>query len=103
MINHSGAKVVCAHGDYLDTVDSIRAQMPDVEHFVALEGARDGWLDYEALVAARAPSFERPAIDERESADDQLHERHDLAAQGRDDHAPQRVDELRRHARCIIR
>ncbi len=31
--------------------------------------------------------------------DDQLHERHDLASQGRDDHAPERVPERGRHAR----
>src|SRR5438067_8885633 len=45
IIGHSGAKVVCAHADYLDAVDGIRDQIPDVEHFVALEGGpRDGWL-----------------------------------------------------------
>src|SRR5246127_3327238 len=32
IVNHSGAKVVCAHGDQLDTVDSIRAQLPGVRH-----------------------------------------------------------------------
>src|SRR6266436_2522641 len=45
--NHSGATVVCAHSDYLEMVDSIRDQIPNVEHFVALEGKREGWLDYE--------------------------------------------------------
>src|SRR5216684_7049935 len=53
LIQHSGARVVCAHSDYLDAVDSIRGQVPEVEHFVALEGGpRDGWIDYEAAVAA---------------------------------------------------
>src|SRR2546428_8945660 len=41
IIGHSGATVVCAHEDYLDAVDSIRDQIPDVEHLVALQGARD--------------------------------------------------------------
>ncbi len=50
IISHSGAKVVCAHEDYLETVDGIREQIPNVEHFVALEGSREGWLDYESLV-----------------------------------------------------
>ena len=36
------------------------------EHFVALTGARPGWLDYEALLAASAGEPERPAIDERD-------------------------------------
>src|SRR5499425_3810623 len=36
IIGHSGARVVCAHSDYLDAVDSIRNQIPEVRHFVAL-------------------------------------------------------------------
>src|SRR5712664_1239580 len=49
LIQHSGARVVCAHADYLDAIDSIRAEIPDVRHFVALEGSRTGWLDYEQI------------------------------------------------------
>jgi fatty-acyl-CoA synthase len=65
IIGHSGAKVVCAHADYLDAVDSIRGELPNVEHFVALEGgARDGWLDYESLVSSATPEFLKPTIDE---------------------------------------
>src|ERR1051326_1166439 len=50
IIGHSGATVVCVHEDYLSVVDTIRDRLTDVKHFVALEGARAGWLDYEALV-----------------------------------------------------
>jgi fatty-acyl-CoA synthase len=64
IINHSGARVVCAHSDQLDTVDGIRDQLPNVEHFVALEGARDGWLDYETLLSQAPAQFERPEITE---------------------------------------
>ncbi len=64
MINHSGSKVVCVHSDYLDTVEAIRGRCPGVSHWVAFEGARAGWLDYEALLAAAKPSFTRPAIAE---------------------------------------
>jgi fatty-acyl-CoA synthase len=66
IVNHSGATVVCAARDYLDAVDSVRDQMPEVVHFVSFEGARDGWLDYEAAIAAADPVFERPVIDERD-------------------------------------
>jgi fatty-acyl-CoA synthase len=66
IIAHSGATVVCAHSDYLDVVDRIRPQVGEVRHFVALEGARDGWLDYESLVAQASPLFERTEIGERE-------------------------------------
>src|ERR687886_341587 len=59
IIGHSGAKVVCAHPDYPDAVDSIRDQIPEVEHFVALEGAREGWLNYEQALASASPEYLR--------------------------------------------
>jgi fatty-acyl-CoA synthase len=64
IIEHSGASVVCAHADYLECVDGLRARLPAVGTFVALEGSREGWLDYETLVRGAAPAFARPAIDE---------------------------------------
>jgi len=91
IINHSGASVVCAHEDYLESVDGIRAQLPGVRHFVALEGRREGrlrgegasaspaedgepsaepaaagWLDYESRLGKAAPAFERPPIEEND-------------------------------------
>src|SRR6266581_8458387 len=36
IIAHSGAAVVCAHEDYLDAVDRVRAELAGVRHFVAL-------------------------------------------------------------------
>ncbi|MDH4063675.1 MAG: AMP-binding protein, partial [Acidobacteriota bacterium] len=64
LITHSGAKVLCAHADFLDAIETIRDQLGSVDHFVALEGAREGWLAYEALVAAHDPAFPAPAIRE---------------------------------------
>jgi fatty-acyl-CoA synthase len=64
IINHSGATVVCAHSEYLEAVDGVRDQMPDVRHFVALEGSREGWLGYEEALAAASPDFSRPEIRE---------------------------------------
>jgi fatty-acyl-CoA synthase len=66
IVNHSGASVVCVDRDYLDAVDGVRDQMPDVRQFVAFEGARDGWLDYEAAIAAADGRFTRPEIGERD-------------------------------------
>src|SRR5205809_1860335 len=51
LINHSGAKIVCAHSDYIDAVNSISTSIPQVRHRVALEGTAQGWLDYEQLIA----------------------------------------------------
>jgi fatty-acyl-CoA synthase len=66
LITHSGATVVCADADYLAAVDQIRPALTGVRHFVALSGARDGWLDYEGLLAAAAAEPQRPAVDERD-------------------------------------
>jgi fatty-acyl-CoA synthase len=67
IVNHSGAGVVCVAADYLDAVDGVRDQMPDVRRFVALDGGgREGWLDYEAAIAAAGPGFARPEIGERD-------------------------------------
>jgi fatty-acyl-CoA synthase len=64
IIAHSGAKVVCAAPEYLDAVDAIRARIPSVAAFVALEGAREGWLSHEDEISRATPVFERPAISE---------------------------------------
>ncbi|WP_067607489.1 long-chain-fatty-acid--CoA ligase [Nocardiopsis listeri] len=64
IVNHSGAKVLCVHADQLGAVDSVRDRMPGVERFVALEGSREGWQDYEALIAATSPDFQHPEIAE---------------------------------------
>jgi fatty-acyl-CoA synthase len=64
IVSHSGSEVVCAHDDYLEPLDRVRSGLPGVRHFVALEGAREGWLDYEALVAGSPASFERAEIAE---------------------------------------
>ena len=66
IINHCGARVVCAHEDYLEAVDGIRDQLPRVRHYVALEGERPEWLEYERLVEAASPRFRQPAIRERD-------------------------------------
>jgi len=64
LINHSGARVVCVHSDYLAAVDSIRSEITDVKSFVALEGAKSGWLDYETLLAAAIGNQDPATIDE---------------------------------------
>ncbi|HUY99421.1 MAG TPA: long-chain-fatty-acid--CoA ligase [Thermomicrobiaceae bacterium] len=64
ILNHSGARVVCVDPDYLEAVDGIRADVPGVEHFVALSDTRPGWLDYEGLIAAAGTEFPRPPIAE---------------------------------------
>ena len=66
LINHSGSRMVCADRDYLGTIDSIREQLPKVEHFVALTGDGRGlagtmkqW-SMPARLNSRAGKFTRP-------------------------------------------
>jgi fatty-acyl-CoA synthase len=66
LIQHSGSRLVCAHSDYRDALDAIRADVPGVEHFVSFEGTSTGWLDYEQLIATMAPVFTRPEINEND-------------------------------------
>src|SRR5580692_2764927 len=54
---HSGSKVLCVHADHLNMIDSVRERMPLVRHFVALEGQKEGWLSYEALLEGSTESF----------------------------------------------
>jgi len=64
ILNHCGAKIVCAHPDYMDAVDEIRGQLKSIESFVTLEGAREGWLEYETTLQAHDPDFQSVSIDE---------------------------------------
>lgn len=64
ILRHSGARVICVHEDYLDAVDRIRDQVPNVQHFVALEGSKAGWLDYESTLAASSTEFTLVSIQE---------------------------------------
>ena len=66
LINHSGAKVVCVHSDYLQAIESVRSQLPNVEFFVVLNDSREGWLDYECLLGRGLAKFSRPAIQEND-------------------------------------
>jgi fatty-acyl-CoA synthase len=66
ILNHSGARIVCVHENLLDAVDGIRAQLPHVEQFIALEGTRAGWLDYEQLLRGATGIVVRPPIDEND-------------------------------------
>lgn len=65
LANHSGCKLLCVHADYLDLVDSVREQMTSVKHFVALEGEKADWLNYEALLTDAPDTF--PAVSLAES------------------------------------
>jgi len=64
LLNHSGAKVLCAHPDYFDAIDGIRERIGGVKHFVSFGGPRPGWIDYETALATASGAFDHPPIEE---------------------------------------
>ena len=64
ILNHCGAKAVCVHPDYMESVDSIRSKLSDVEIFVALSDAGSGWLDYEQMIVDASPAYTEVEIAE---------------------------------------
>src|SRR5213083_404662 len=66
IVTHSGSTIVCAHEDYLDAVESVRDRLTGVRHFVALEGRRQNWLDYESIVAEAPREFARAGVGEND-------------------------------------
>jgi len=66
VVTHSGAKMLCVHADYLEAVETVRGRMPQVEHFVALEGSKPGWLEYEKLIENNAEPFAPVAFGEND-------------------------------------
>src|SRR2546422_2518154 len=64
--SHSGAKVLCVHPDYVESVEGVRDQLRGVEQFVVLgdAGGRKGWREHDAEVARAKPSFKRADVKE---------------------------------------
>ena len=55
MINTADAKAVLAGDRYVPVIEELRAQLPSVQHYVALDGGAgtgSGWQDYEVLIQA---------------------------------------------------
>ena len=64
ILNHCGAKIVCVHPDYFDAVDGIRDKLASVEKFIALEGEKPGWQEYEKLIENEKGTFRKNKIEE---------------------------------------
>ena len=58
-VNHSHACAIVATAEAAPMIDSIRADMPTLKHFLLVtngERAPDGWTDFDAALAAASPS-----------------------------------------------
>ncbi|AFQ51836.1 MULTISPECIES: fatty acid--CoA ligase [Burkholderia] len=73
-LNHSGARVVLVHRDFLPLLAGLRDRLETARHFVLIAdgdagGLPDGFADeYERLVAAGSPDFAFPDFDEQTRA-----------------------------------
>ena len=69
--SHSGAKVLLADSDLTDALDGLRADLPEVEHWIVARYGdaplTDGWQDWEALIAGQ-PTVppDDPQLDEND-------------------------------------
>ena len=50
MVNDSGPKALLVGGRYMDMVESISVQLESVEHLVAMDEPREGWLSYSDMI-----------------------------------------------------
>lgn len=73
ILNHAEAKIVIVEDWLTEAVDGIRPQLKSLERFIVCSDeagfARDGWEDYEALLAAAVADAPVPAaVDENDTA-----------------------------------
>lgn len=58
IIDHSQARAVVLSPEFNQPIMDVREEMPEVEHFITLEGGAGELLDYEGLLAAASPERE---------------------------------------------
>ena len=63
IIDHSEAKAVILSPEFNQSIEEVRSRLPDVRNFIALEGAGEGFLDYETLLAAESDRFEDVVVE----------------------------------------
>ncbi len=71
ILNHAETQVLCFHADFLPLVDQIRADLPNVRHFIIIEPTDDypDWVtDYEDLLAEASDQAEIDLDDVDENA-----------------------------------
>lgn len=70
ILNHAGVRCVLVDWEYTDVVDSIRPNLPGVEHWIVAgdgNAAPDGWVDWDAWIGGQPETPPEPvAIDEND-------------------------------------
>ncbi|MCB2227759.1 MAG: long-chain fatty acid--CoA ligase [Desulfarculaceae bacterium] len=63
IIDHSQARAVLLSPEFNQPIMDVRREVPDVEHFITLEGGAGELRDYEELLAAASPEREDALVD----------------------------------------
>ncbi|MFH2126971.1 MAG: AMP-binding protein, partial [Pseudomonadota bacterium] len=63
IIDHSQARAVVLSPEFNQPIMDVRREMPDVEHFITLEGTKGDLRDYESLLAAASPELEDAQVE----------------------------------------
>lgn len=61
-INQAKASLVIVGPEHCEKVDSIRAECPNLKHFIVVGAERAGWLSLDALLAEAPPVIDRAAF-----------------------------------------
>ncbi|MEX1102871.1 MAG: AMP-binding protein, partial [Dehalococcoidia bacterium] len=67
MLNVSQAKAIFVSERYVDIVERIRPSLTETQHYIAYEGGRDGYLDYEQLLVAASEDEPWVEIDDNDA------------------------------------
>ncbi|OQM76357.1 acyl-CoA synthetase [Manganibacter manganicus] len=68
-VNHSRASVIVVGSEHCGKVDSIRARCPTLKTFIVTDGAHDGWLSLDRLLADASPDIDRAAFPKTRATD----------------------------------
>lgn len=67
IVDHSGSRVVAVDQALLPVIETIRASLDSVDHFILMgEEPCDGYLSYEELLAGATADFEAPEVSDDE-------------------------------------
>jgi fatty-acyl-CoA synthase len=71
ILNHSGTRAVFYHKDLTPLVQGVKGALTETQHFVVMEGERDGLAthEYEGLLAAGSPDYRPPDFAENDIAE----------------------------------
>ena len=63
MINDSGPRVLLVGQRYMEMVSSVADELKSVQHFISLQGPKEGWHQYDGLMASASDEERSPEAD----------------------------------------